>query len=178
MMRRIWSAFIFLGLVGCTCSASAKDLFNRLGVGYSNQFSTDLPGLAVRYYPREKVRVSTILGLDVRKDNAHFGFMGKISRILLKESHMNFYVGTGLAVVSQQMSSKDTKDPKNPKNPDMFSDTGVEIHGYIGGEFFLPKLENLGFSFEAGIAIISMSDQIRFKTIGHHPIKAGIIFYL
>ena len=162
---------ILIILTLSTYSASAKDLFNRLGVGYTNQFSIDLPSIAVRYYPTKNTNVSTVLGIDSQDGNSQFGFMGKVSRVLLTESHMNFYAGIGVAVISQQL-------PHDTKTKETKSTTGVEFHGYVGGEFFLPNLDSLGFSFETGISIISISNRVRLKTIGDHPIRAGIIFYL
>lgn len=144
-------------------SSYAKELPERLGVGYSNQFSEELPSLALRYYPDPKLGVGLALGIDTDDGNSKFGFMARLYRIIFPEDNMNFYMGTGAGIVTIE------------KNND--SDSGFELSGFCGGEFFFTGLENLGFSFEAGIGVTSIDSQVRFRTIGDHPLKAGVIFY-
>ena len=55
--------------------------------------------------------------------------------------------------------------------------SGFELMGFLGAEFFFAGLESLGFTFEAGIGIRSDSDGTRFRTVGDHPMRGGIIFY-
>jgi hypothetical protein len=145
--------------------ASAKDLVNRLGVGYSNQFGLqrDLPSVAMRYYPNSDYGIMGALGVDTQKNYSRFGFMAKIIKIIFKEDNLNFYTGAGAGIVSEEIEGK--------------NNSGFEISGYIGSEFFLPGLENLSLSFEAGVGITSISSEVRFRTIGDSPLRAGITFY-
>lgn len=152
-------------------SAEAKDLSSRLGIGYTNQFSLDIPGIAVQYYPNKKLGLSTILGIDTKKNASKFGLMVKMYRIIFTEDQMNFYTGAGGSLISREA-------PKPGASSVMENRNGFELNAYVGGEFFLPGLSSLGFSFEAGVGIISTANQVRFKTFGDHPLKAGIIFYL
>lgn len=149
--------------MGLASSAEAKDLSNRLGIGYKNQFSIDLPGIAVQYYPGADLGLSATLAVDTQKDNSRFGFMVKMYRIIFEEDNLNFYMGAGAGLLSQEIN-KDNQ-------------SGFELMGFGGAEFFLPGLENLGFSFEAGAGITSISSGTRFRTFGDSPLRAGIIFY-
>ena len=55
--------------------------------------------------------------------------------------------------------------------------SGFELMGFVGTEFFFSGLEGLGFTFEAGVGIRSDSNGTLFRTIGGHPFRGGIIFY-
>jgi len=164
MLRR----FIMVALIFGAWSAQAKDLTNRLGLGYSDQFSSNqasgsLPGIAAQYYPNPLTGLSLALGVDTEKDNSRFGLLFKLYRIIFTEANMNFYMGGGGGLLSVE------------NNGD--NNSGFELMGFVGVEYFFPGLESLGFSFEAGLGIRSDSDGARFRTIGDHPLRAGIIFY-
>ena len=45
-----------------TVSAQAKDLTNRLGIGFKNQFATDLPAIAAQYYPGPELGLAAVVG--------------------------------------------------------------------------------------------------------------------
>jgi hypothetical protein len=156
---------LFLTLTSFSQMAQAKDLSNRLGIGYKNQFSTDkdLPGIAVQYYPGADLGLSATLGVDTEKDRSKFGFMVKLYRIIFQEDNLNFYMGAGAGLLSQEVNAT--------------NESGFELMGYGGAEFFFTGLENLGFSFEVGTAITSLSSGVRFRTFGDSPLRAGIIFY-
>lgn len=155
---------IILVLLGVCIQSHAKELNNRLGVGFSDQFSEPMPSLALRYYPEPYLGVGAALGVDTEEDQSKFGFMVRLYRILYVEDHMNFYMGTSAGIISLE------------ENND--SDSGFELSGYAGAEFFFSELQNLGFSFEVGVGVTSISSEVRFRTIGDHPWKAGITFYL
>lgn len=164
--RVIESAFVLslvIILFGFSPAAQAKDLTNRLGIGYKSQFGADLPGIAVQYYPGADIGLSATLGVDTQKDNSKFGFMAKLYRIIFHEDNLNFYMGAGAGLLSEE---------RNGSN-----ESGFELMGYAGAEFFFTGLENLGFSFEAGTAITSVSSGVRFRTFGDSPLRAGVIFY-
>jgi hypothetical protein len=166
IVKRAIKVIAVVGLfVVWASSAHAKDLSNRLGVGYSNQFglTNDLPSLAIRYYPNSEYGLMAALGVDTEEDNSRFGFQAKIHKIVFKEDNLNFYTGAGAGLVSQEIAGDNS--------------SGFDLSGFIGAEFFLPGLENLGFSFEAGVGVTSISDEVRFRTIGDHPLRAGIMFY-
>jgi hypothetical protein len=156
-------AFCLFAVVFHASSAQAKNMSNRLGVGYKNQFSTDLPGVALEYYPGAALGLSAIIAVDTQKDASKFGLMGKIHRIVFEEDNLNFYMGAGLGLLSRENNGK--------------NDSGFELLGFSGAEFFFPGLENLGFSFEFGVGVTSISSQVRFRTFGDSPLRAGMTFY-
>lgn len=156
---------VIFGLLLTSQAVLAKDLGSRLGVGYANQFGLDedLPSIALRYYPNSDYGIMGALGVDTKKNNARFGAQAKIIKIVFKEDNLNFYTGAGAGLVSHEVSGS--------------TDSGFDLSGFLGAEFFLPGLENLGFNFETGVGVTSVSSEVRFRTIGDHPLKAGIFFY-
>jgi hypothetical protein len=164
-MRRVFARFLIMLVCLSAANAGAKDLSSRLGIGYSDQFGLDrsLPSLAMRYYPNADYGIMGAIGVDTTKDASRFGAGAKIVKIVFREDNLNFYTGAGAAIVSQETAGKNS--------------SGFDLNGVAGAEFFLPGLENLGFSFEAGVGITSISSQTRFRTIGDSPLRAGIIFY-
>jgi hypothetical protein len=161
--KRYAIPFVILAMMLFSSMGFSKELSNRLGVGYANQFSTDMPSLAVRYYPDPKLGVGAELGIDTNEGSSKFGFLAKIYRVIFTEDNLNFYMGTGAGIISIEENNK--------------SNSGFEITGFCGAEFFFTGLENLGFSFEAGVGVTSIKSAVRFRTIGDDPIKAGLTFY-
>lgn len=143
--------------------AQAKDLTSRLGIGYSDQFSEPLPSIGIKYWPDAKLGFGAALGIDTEKDNSRFGLMARLYRVIFTEENLNFYMGTGAGLLSIETAGK--------------SDSGFELGGFFGSEFFLPGLENLGITFEAGVSVTSVTDEVRFRTYGDSPIRAGMTFY-
>ncbi len=143
--------------------AYGVDLANRLGVGYTNQLSTDLPSITARYYPNSKTGMSMAVGVNTQQSNSRFGLLAKLYRIVFTEDNMNFYVGGGAGLLSTEVAGQ--------------NNSGFELMGFLGGEFFFSGLESLGFTFEAGVGIRSDSNGTLFRTIGDHPLRGGIIFY-
>lgn len=172
-MRLRLRQFLFLGILAgslISIQASAKDLTNRLGVGYANQFGIDggLPSIAVRYYPNPDLGVSAQLGVDTEENASKFGFLAKVFRIVFQEDNMNFYMGAGAGLISREKAATGGGSD---------NDSGFELSGYVGGEFFFSGLDSLGFSFETGVGVTSISSEVRFRTIGDHPTRAGLTFY-
>lgn len=169
MQLRAKLSEISLALViafGFAQGAWAKDLSSRLGVGYNDPFGLNesLPSLQARYYPNATYGLAAALGVDTQKNASRFGFMAKILKIIFVEDNLNFYTNVAIGIVTQE-----TTVDKH--------DSGFDISGGLGCEFFMPGLESLGFSFEAGMGVTSISSQVRFRTIGDSPLRAGIIFY-
>jgi hypothetical protein len=144
-------------------NAEAKDLSNRLGIGYKNQFGIDLPGIALQYYPGPQLAVSAVVGVDTEENNSKFGAMVKLHRVVFQEDNLNFYLGAGAGLLSNEIAGK--------------NESGFELLAFGGVEFFFAGLENLGFSMEFGPAITSLSSNVRFRTFGDSPLRAGITFY-
>lgn len=143
--------------------AVAKDLTHRLGIGYKNQYSFDLPSLATEYYPSPTTGLSLALGLDTEKDRSKFGCMLRLHKVIFPEDNMNFYMGGGVGVINEEISAS--------------TRSGFEVAGFAGAEFFFTGLDSLGITFEAGVGVTSTSDGVRFRTVGDSPLRAGMIFY-
>lgn len=163
-LRMVAVGVLVAGLVGVG-QAEAKDLTNRLGVGYSDQFgvSGGLPSVAVRYFVNTDLALGAALGVDTEKNASKFGFAAKVMRIIFHEDNMNFYMGASAGLISREKAGH--------------NDSGFDLSGFGGGEFFLPGLDSLGFSFEMGVGVASISSEVRFRTIGDHPFRAGMTFY-
>lgn len=164
MSRWLFYAFLML-VMGLGSQGFAKDLTSRLGVGYSNNFSgvQDLPSIAARYFPNDKYALSGALGVNTEEDSSRFGLMAKLMRIVFREQNMNFFVAGGGAIISREIAGD--------------NDSGFEAMATFGGEFFFAGLDSLSFTFEAGVGVTSISDEVSFQTIGDHPLRAGILFY-
>jgi len=161
---------VFLTLLAITATTSlahSKDLSSRLGIGYSDQFSESVPSMVVRYYPNPKLGLSAALGVDTDEGNSKFGFMVKLYKVIFTEDNLNFYMGTGVGLISYETTTSGQTS----------SSSGFELAGFAGVEFFFTGLENLGFSFETGVGVTSRDSEVRFRTLGDHPVRAGMTFY-
>ena len=78
-----------------------------------------------------------------------------------------FYMGGGASLVSMSPASGSAGS----------TNSGFELNGFFGCEFFLPGLDSLGINFQAGIGVTSLSSGVRFRTIGDTPLTAGVYFY-
>ena len=155
-----------LVLLSATSSKSqAKDLSQRMGAGYTNQFglSRDLPSLALRYFPNQNFGVAGAVGVDSEDQNSRFGFMARVMKVVFREDNMNFYIAGSAGLVSEERSGK--------------NDSGFDLGAVFGAEFFLPGLDSLGFNFEGGVGVTSVASSMRFRTIGDSPLRAGMFFY-
>lgn len=143
----------------------AKDLTSRLGVGYANNFGVvnNMPSLAARYFPNDLYGISGSLGVDTEDNASRFGILAKLMRIVFREQNMNFFVAAGGGIVSRELNGS--------------TDSGFEGQATFGGEFFFAGLDSLSFTFEAGLGVTSISSEVRFRTIGDHPLRGGILFY-
>lgn len=148
-----------------TPKVEARDMSSRLGIGISDQLGTNesLPSIAIRYWPNAQIGFAGSLGVDTKKDYSRFGIQGKIMKNIFPEEHMNFYAAAAASLISEEAAGKNS--------------SGFSLAGMVGAEFFFQGLENLGFSFEGGVGITSISNQVRFRTIADHPLKAGLTFY-
>ncbi|MBC7419571.1 MAG: organic solvent tolerance protein [Bdellovibrio sp.] len=141
----------------------AKDLHERLGLGFKNNTALSLPSIAVVYYAVKDFAFTGGAGINTEKDYSAYQVHAGMRKIIFMENNLNFYTGAQLG-----LSSFET--PTSGRN------SGVEILAVLGAEFFLSGLENLAFTFESGVGISSVKDT-RFRTVGDDPFRAGVIFY-
>jgi hypothetical protein len=155
-------ACLLTGLLLTPSMASAKQLANRLGIGYMVTSDLNLPSAAAVYYPSPNWGVVGAMGIDTSSNNSAFDAMGGVRKIVFTEDNMNFFMGGNLGLLSQTTNST--------------SASGFELQALVGGEFFLPGLENLGFNFDTGIAVSNVNNT-RFRTLGDSFVNGGVIFY-
>lgn len=150
--------------VALPTTASAKELVNRLGIGVRSDTSVPggLPSLTVSYFPQSDLALTSSLGIDTEKDNSRFSFTGGVRRIVFKENNMNFFMGGELGLVNREVAGD--------------KQSGFSLSGLFGGEFFFAGLENLGFSFQGGVGVVSLKD-VRFRTVAEAPFQAAVNFY-
>jgi hypothetical protein len=140
----------------------AKDLTSRLGVGFRNSYSFELPAIAANYYPNPETGFIGAVGIDTAENNSKFAVTGGVRRIIFKEENMNFFMSGTLSFVSSEVNGS--------------TNSGFEICGLVGDEFFLPGLENLGFNIEGGVGVVNLG-KVRFRTVADHILRAGVFFY-
>lgn len=157
-MNKLWIVLVLL--IGSV--ANAKDLTNRLGIGVKNNAALSLPSLLMIYHPNPDYSFTSSLGIDTQKDYSKFVINGGVRRIIFREDNMNFYMGGNVGIVNYEVASE--------------KESGFELNGIFGAEFFFAGLESLSFMFEGGIGILSL-ENTRFRTIGESPLNAGIVFY-
>ncbi len=155
----LFFAIFFLG----TDSVLAKDLTHRFGLGIKNNTSEYLPSVAASYFPVSDLAFTAGLGTDTKKDNAKFQMHLGLRKIIFAETNLNFFSSIQVGLL-------------NYEDPALGRQSGAELMGVVGVEFFFQGLENVGFTFEAGMAVASLRD-VRFRTMADDPTRAGILFY-
>lgn len=160
---------IAVALILLSSNVFAKDLNKRLGVGYADQMAVDVPSLSAKYWTSPELGFSADLGIKTGDADSAFGILVKVYKVIFPEENLNFYMGGGAGLISQKISTAKGGDGKN--------DSGFELMSFVGAEFFLPGLESLSLSFEAGVGVVSIRSDSEFRTIGHSPLNAGMTFY-
>lgn len=132
-----WLPLLLLALPSV---AHGKDLRERVGVGFNNQFS-HVSALSVKYglpapEPAINIQIEAVGGFEIvdgASDNLFVGLRGLYG--LVAEDNMNLYVAGGVGYLARGQVD------------------GVRIQPAFGTEFFFFGLENLGFTAEWGVNI-------------------------
>jgi hypothetical protein len=141
----------------------ARELQGRLGLGYNSQFANSsaserVPGVSVKYGLSRDLAVELVFGMSTATPtNSVLG--GKVFKNIFYETQLNFYGFGGGALLAAQNQS------------------GIQMMGGLGAEFFFPGLESLGFSMETGASLDTVSGSMALRTLGVSFIDAGIHFY-
>jgi hypothetical protein len=146
--------------------AESRELFGRTGLGYNAQFgqigtSTGSPGISFKYGFNPKTVLQVIGGFYSGSGGNSVAAL-KILQTVHSESYVNFYFLVGGGLVSSASTS------------------GTEFMGGIGSEFFIPGIESVGISFEAGVDLenhSSTSGSFILKSFGASFLNAGMHFY-
>ncbi|MGZ3727397.1 MAG: organic solvent tolerance protein [Pseudobdellovibrio sp.] len=154
---------VFLSVLTAAQFGFAKDLTHRLGVGFRDSTSISVPSVAGVYYYEKDLAFTASVGVDTEKDNSRFqGSVGARS-VVYFENNLNCYVSGQAGVIN-------IETPAGGKN------SGVELMGLGGVEFFFTGLENLAFTAEAGLGVASIGNT-RIYSTALSPVRAGITFY-
>lgn len=160
-MKQISLVFTMI-LMASTC-VFAKPMPQRLGVGVKDNTSQSIPSLTALYNVNNDFAFFGGFGFDTKKDYSTMEINAGVRHVIFHEANLHFYTAGQFAIVNLE-------DPFNGKQ------NGFEVNALIGTEFFFAGLENVGFSFEGGVGLSSYKET-RVRTIGDHPLKAGILFY-
>jgi hypothetical protein len=166
LQKRIYMkqfSLVFTMVLMASSFVFAKPMPQRLGLGIKDNTSQSIPSLTALYNVNNDFAFYGGFGFDTKKDYSTMEINAGIRHIVFHESNLHFYTGGQFAIVN-------IEDPINGKQ------NGFEVNALIGTEFFFAGLENVGFSFEGGLGLSSYKET-RIRTIGDHPLKAGILFY-
>lgn len=167
----ILPVLVFLSLIFHALSpqsAQARDLTQRLGLGFADQWANSnsnrpVPVLSAKYALSRQIAISGVAGAALTDDENAYTLGAKFYRTVIDEPLSHFYFGGGAAMLKG--------DPAGG------SDTGFEMRAFLGAEFFFQGIESIGFSFEAGVSAASFGDGFNTNLTGD-ILGAGIHFYL
>ena len=146
--------------------AEARDLLGRMGLGYNSQFghtsSVDgSPGISLKYGLAPKAAIELVAGFYSGANGSGVA-AAKYLKTVHSDNYANFYFLLGAGYVYTR------------------SKNGAEFLGGLGSEFFIPGVDNLGISFEAGMSAESYSSSLGsfvLKTFGVSFLNAGMHYY-
>ncbi len=151
-------------------NAMAKDLSQRVGVGFNSQMglSNHLDAASARYWINKDMGFQgdvAFLDFSPHQGNnqTSFGLGGKFLYNVIEETNMNLYVGGGLYVFTQ------------PAPAD--TETGFSLGGLGGIEFFFQGLPNLGFNLELDLGVKYLNQYGTAFGIEADSINAGFHYY-
>jgi len=177
--------FVLLLLPVMVGSAYAVDLTQRISFGYNNQLSFGVVGggaimdtaymsnqsFSTKWWATKEIGLEGILGFisteyeDVSGYGATLG--AKFHYNIILERQMNVYTGGGLSILPV----------KTDNGEDEETNTGIQLMGFIGTEFFLQGLPNLAFDFEIGLQYLDYDEYSQFGTYGGGFGLMGIRYY-
>jgi len=135
-------------------------------LGYNAQFSSTqltngVPAISIKYGMAPRSMLEVIGGFYSGTGGSGVAAL-KYMYTLHSESYVNFYFLMGGGFVSANQR------------------TGTEFLGGLGTEFFIPGMDSVGMSFEAGMSLENLSQasgNFVVKTFGVSFINAGMHFY-
>ena len=164
----------------------ARNLTNRISIGYNKQLNFGLFGvpdaglantflsidsLSTKYWATDRIGMEFLLGYFTAKYDEYGGWVidlaGKFLYNLIMEDYMNFYAGAGIGILPTHIDYGDTEE----------NETGFEMMGFGGIEFFFQELPNLAFDIEFGIKYIDIDEYAQLSTYGGGFGLFGIRYY-
>jgi len=143
-------------------AAQAKDLRNRVGLGFNNQLS-HIPAVSARYWlpaPNPAVNVAVELdgGVSIIDNAADAMFLGgRVLYSFVTEDNMNLYLAGGAGFMT------------------LGEEQNVRVQPALGAEFFFFGLDNLGFMAEWGLNI-DLGESSKLYTVSGGP-GIGVHYY-
>ena len=163
-----WSKSLFLsaaslGLVSNLSVLHARDLHGRFGLGFNSEFAQTnhalrVPALSVKYAFTRDFAVEGVLGVATSSASSSV-IGGKLFKNLFVETAINFYAMAGAASIT------------------LMGTTGAQFIAGVGAEFFIPRIESLGFAVETGASFDNATGPYVLRTMGFSFLEAGIHFY-
>lgn len=149
-------------LLVCSSAAHAKDLGNRLGVGFQSQLGT-VPAVSLRYglptaNPAINVQIEGDFGISSRQGETFQLFGGgRLLYAVVVEDNMNLYLYGGAAYIDEGGAGLFRVQP------------GIEVQAFPFG------MENLGVTAGVGANIDLGDGETGFETIG--AVLAGFHYW-
>jgi hypothetical protein len=163
-MKRILLFTFAVTLLLVSRQAQAISEVGRLGVGVSEQFVTGKPAISIKLLKSRSFAVGALLQMKLDDTNGSTGAGLKLYRNIFIEPNLNFYS----SVMAAYLKSKTTGR----------NDTGWQVDLSLGSEFSFTGLQSLGLSFEFGVSLHKLTDDLIIETLGNHIVKAAIHFYI
>jgi len=160
---RLFKTFVMGTCLFCILSgAYAKDMTGRPGIGFIDEFDNSsgthpVPAISFKYGLSKGVAWSAAIGFNTSTPSS-VTLGSKLFKNIFYEPSLNFYTMVGGAYVKGVQS-------------------GFEVLGGLGAEFFIPGIDSVGWSFETGVAGTNVSGTFIARTIGYTFLNAGMHFY-
>ncbi len=191
MCRQRWisgalALVVALALLASAGAANAKDLSQRISLGYNNQASVGWiggadagltqmflysNGISTKYWLNRDLGFEGVLGYYTAKNEEVGGWaaqiLGKVHYVLNHEDNMMFYTGGGLGLIPMKVDYGREEE----------TETGFMLNAFLGWEFFLQGLPNLGFDVEVGLQYVDVDTFASFGTYGGGFGLLGIRYY-
>lgn len=151
-------------IIFTTDQAQARNVIGRLGVGFSQQLKNDIPSIDFKVQRSKLYAVGLLLGMKLNDTDGGWGAGVKLYRIIFDEPQLNFYAAGMIGAISQKQNN--------------VSNSGFQVDATLGSEFSFTGLESIGFSFEMGLSVNKLEDDVTFETVGNSFIVAAIHFYI
>lgn len=142
---------------------NAAPNLGHLGVGYSNQLVNEIPSFSLKYQSSPTVSFGGLFNFSTA-DNGGWGVGAKFYRNIFSEPNLLFYGAFLLGFASRDL----------PNNQDL---SGMQGDLTLGSEFFIPGIQSIGLSFEAGVSFNTL-DNFIIQTSGSSFVTAEVHFYL
>lgn len=161
---RAWAASAVLLLCA---PAGAVERVGRLGVGATNEFKADLPGVSIKIHRSRAFALGLVGAFDSSNKRGGSAVGLKLYRNIFEEPQLQFYTALLAARIKEQ-----TDDGASDRSSSQYDLV-------LGSEFSPAGLASLGFSVEVGLSLHDVLDDDYILETKNSGILAGSVhFYL